>query len=393
MKKSLYVLLMALFVLSCSDIPVKSVSSIAGKTKKEVCPDRRVAIWDIDYTQKGKVVTLSGKSNLPEGVDNLTQALSKEGYTVANKIQILPSKELGDKIYGLVSRSVLNIRTKPEFGSAEMATQAILGVPLKIYDVQGSYHYVQTPDGYLGWVLNDNYVAMDEKTFSDWLSAEKIIYLADAGYIYSEPSDKSQIVGDITAKSLMKYLGKKGSYTKVAYPDGRTGYILTENAQNFNSWKNSVSPKLETVLSEAHELIGRSYLWGGTSTKMLDCSGFARTVMFLNGIYLPRDASQQAYVGETTAMGNTETDKIQPGNLIFFGRYRENGDARITHVGIYLGDGKFIHESGTVKIESLNPESEDFNINRFNNFMWSKNVIDHVGELNVQTVAENPLFK
>lgn len=393
MKKSLYALLMALLLLSCSNIPVESVSSIADKTKNDFCPDRRVAIWDIDYAQKGKVVTLSGKSNLPNGVDNLTQALSEEGYTVANKIQLLPSKELGDKIYGVVSRSVLNIRTKPEFGSPEMATQAILGVPIKIFDVQNEYHYVQTPDGYLGWVLDDNYVAMDEKAFSDWQSAEKIIYLADGGYIYSEPSYRSKIIGDITAKSLMKYLGKEGTYFKVAYPDGRSGYILAKNAVNFNEWKNSISPKLETVISEACKLMGRSYLWGGTSTKMLDCSGFSRTVMFLNGIYLPRDASQQAYVGKTTAMGNTETDKIQPGNLIFFGRYRKNGDARITHVGIYLGDGKFIHESGTVKIESLDPKSKDFNINRFNNFMWSKNVIDHVGELNVQAVADNPMFK
>lgn len=387
-------LLLALTLLiSCSDIPVKPVQSFINETKAEVCPDRRVNIFDVEYKQSGKVVTLEGEINSSEGLKTMVAALEEEGYTVANKIRLLPDQELEGKIYGVISRPVANIRVEPSARS-EMATQAILGVPIRVYkkDIKSSDQYVQTPDGYLGWIERGAYTAMTPIEFKAWKESEKIIYLTDAGYVYEEPSCKSAKVSDITAKSFLKELGKEGDYVKVAYPDGREGYVKAQDCMNFNEWKKSVSISAESVIELAHTFMGRPYLWGGTSTKMLDCSGFVRTVMFLHGVYLPRDASQQALVGKTVAEGKEELDKLKPGDLLFFGFIREDGSERITHVGIYIGDGKFIHEAGDVNILSFNPEDKNYSEYRYNLFIRAQDVINHVGELGVQTVAGNELF-
>jgi len=381
-------------LVSCGNIPVQKVQTFIDETKAEVCPDRRVNIFDVEYKQNGKAVTLEGEMNSPKGLKSMVAALEEEGYTVANKIRLLPAQELEGKIYGVIHRSVANIRVKASARS-EMATQAVLGVPIRVYKkhFKNSDMYIQTPDGYLGWIERSAYTAMTPSEFKAWQDAEKIIYLADAGYVYEEPSCKSAKVSDITEKSFLKELGREGDYVKVAYPDGREGYVKAANCQNYNEWKAEVNISVESVLELAHSFMGRPYLWGGTSTKMMDCSGFIRIVMFMHGIYLPRDASQQALVGKTVAEGKEEIDKLKAGDLLFFGMYREDGSERITHVGIYISDGKFIHEAGDVNILSFNPEDENYSEYRYKLFIRAKDVINHVGEYGVELVKDNPLFK
>ncbi len=392
--KKIFILLPALVLLiSCGSVPVRPAQYFIDETKADVCPDRRVNIFDVEYEQNGKAVILEGEMNSARGLESMVAALEEEGYTVANRIRLLPAQELEGKIYGVVRRPVANIRVEASARS-EMATQAVLGVPIRVYKKheKSSDMYIQTPDGYLGWIERGAYTAMTPAEFKAWREAEKIIYLADAGYVYEEASCKSAKVSDITAKSFLKELGREGNYIHVAYPDGREGYVKAQECANFNEWKKNVSVSAESVLELAYTYMGRPYLWGGTSTKMLDCSGFVRTVMFLHGVYLPRDASQQVFVGKTVAEGNQELDKLKPGDLLFFGLYREDGSERITHVGIYIGDDKFIHEAGDVNILSFNPEDENYSEYRYKLFIRAKDVINHVGEFGVQTVAENELF-
>ncbi|MDZ7796653.1 MAG: NlpC/P60 family protein [Candidatus Marinimicrobia bacterium] len=287
MKKTLLTILAVLVFAACADIPVQPVQQFIDEVREDVCPDRRVNIFDVEFEQQGKTVTLKGQMNSKSGLDSLTARLEREGYTVTNKIQLLPDAALDGKYYGVINRSVANIRVEPSARS-EMATQAVLGVPLRIYKKQGNNYYVQTPDGYLGWIEGGAFTAMTVKEFNTWRNSEKVIYLEDTGYIYKKASKDSDRMGDITATGILRAIEPKNGFVKIAYPDGRIGYIERSACDHFEVWSFSVQPKPQSIISLAKSYMGRPYLWGGTSTKMMDCSGFVRIVMMLHGIYLPR---------------------------------------------------------------------------------------------------------
>lgn len=100
--------------------------------------------------------------------------------------------------------------------------------------------------------------------------------------------------------------------------------------------------KIKTVLQKALTLLGTPYRWGGTSPeKGFDCSGLVSYV-FRNalGIDLPRVSSDQAEAGELVA----DKSKLAVGDLVFFGRR-----GRVDHVGIYVGEGRFVHAPSTGK--------------------------------------------
>ena len=104
---------------------------------------------------------------------------------------------------------------------------------------------------------------------------------------------------------------------------------------------------------------------GSMNGMFLDCSGLTRSVFFANGILLPRNASQQGRIGENlplfSAEGKVVWDWLLPGDLVFWGREASDGKpAKATHVGIYIGDGRFIHSSFMVRINSLDPSSPDY---------------------------------
>lgn len=90
------------------------------------------------------------------------------------------------------------------------------------------------------------------------------------------------------------------------------------------------------LITTAKKYMGVPYVWGGTTTEGFDCSGFTQYVMKQNGITIPRTAAEQYATG-------TPVDKSQlrVGDLVFFTTYKEGA----SHVGFYMGDGKFIHAS------------------------------------------------
>ena len=392
MKKIVLISLTLILLISCGDIPVKPVETFINETKAEVCPDRRVNIFDVEFDQKGKNVILTGEMNSKDGLESMVAALEEEGYTVSNKIKLLPDEALGEKTYGLIKRSVANIRVEPSSRS-EMATQAVLGTPIRVYKKEGkSQFYVQTPDGYLGWIEKSAFLPLSEEEMKHWRKAEKIIYTADAGYVYDKPTRNSAIISDITATSFLLQGRPEGDFFEVMFPDARMGYVHKDECLNYYEWQWKTKATAKSIIGLAHTFMGRPYLWGGTSTKMMDCSGFVRIVFMLHDIYLPRDASQQVMVGKTVAEGKEEIDKLKPGNLLFFGFINDDGSERITHVGIYIGDGKFIHEAGDVNILSFNPEDNNYSKYRYNMFIRGKDVINHIGKYGVKRLRDIPLY-
>jgi len=93
-------------------------------------------------------------------------------------------------------------------------------------------------------------------------------------------------------------------------------------------------PGLRTNLVDtAESYLGVPYLWGGTTGRGFDCSGLAMAVYRLNGLQLPRNSRDQFEAG-------AKVDKPSPGDLVFFAT---GSGGEVSHVGIYVGDGAFIH--------------------------------------------------
>jgi cell wall-associated NlpC family hydrolase len=115
---------------------------------------------------------------------------------------------------------------------------------------------------------------------------------------------------------------------------------LTESEPLPKSFASTVSSavvdKTETLINNAMQLIGVRYRWGGNSPQSgLDCSGFVRYVFNDTfGFLLPRKSAQMSKVG--LEIGKEE---LRPGDLVFFNTMRH----AFSHVGIYVGDNKFIH--------------------------------------------------
>lgn len=136
---------------------------------------------------------------------------------------------------------------------------------------------------------------------------------------YSEPNIKSQVVSDIVAGGILEVLEEDKEFYKVAYPDHRIAFINKAEAEFYDSWLSRTDPSKENLVATSRQLVGLPYLWGGASPKGVDCSGFTKTIYFLNGIILPRDASPQIHTGEQID-DDKNFENLIAGDLLFFGK-------------------------------------------------------------------------
>ena len=384
-------LILSYNLFSQEKITMEEVQNVIETMKQIYAPDARTAILNLEIKQEENGFFVMGETNIPKAKEVLSEKLKELNTSIKLEISELPSEELGDKIFGVVNISVANIRTKPEH-SAEMATQALLGTPLKIYKKKGGWFMVQTPDDYIGWLDDDGFSQMNKVEFDIWNNSEKIIVTNKFGFSFSGKDENSVPVSDLVAGNILKFKNVDDSFTEVEYPDGRIAFIPFKHVQNYHSWLKSLEINQKNLISTAKSFMGLPYLWGGTSAKGVDCSGFTKTIYFLNGVLLPRDASQQVNVGELVDTENG-FDELLPGDLLFFGR-KVNGDKkeRVTHVGMYIGDTEFIHSSGMVKTNSLDSSRENFSEYRFKSFIRAKRIISSLDKNGVKLLS-NYLFK
>lgn len=263
-----------------------------------------------------------------------------------------------DSIYGVVRVSVCNMRGTGKFTSG-MTTQALLGMPVKVLQYNGWFK-IQTPDEYTGWVHRMGITPMSKEKINEWNQAEKVVITAHYGSTYQQPDVHSQPVSDVVAGNRLKWEGSDGRFYKVSYPDGRMAYVSQSIAMPEKKWRKGVKKDVESIMQTAASLMGVPYLWAGTSSKGVDCSGFVRTVLFMHDIIIPRDAHQQAAVGEKIEIA-PDFSNIQRGDLVFFGT-RATADKKedVSHVGFYLGEKRFIHSLGDVHINSFDPDEADY---------------------------------
>lgn len=293
--------------------------------------------------------------------------------------------------YAVVNLSVCNLRRTPDF-DAEMITQAVLGTPVHVLGKDGWYH-IQTPDTYTGWVHTAGIHVMSFEEYHDWNAAEKVVVTALYGLVYSAPDDKSQSISDVVAGDRLRYLGKKGKYFKVGFPDGRTGYLSGKTGMKEDEWRKSLKTDAASIIATGKTMLGFPYLWAGMSPKGMDCSGFVRTTLYMHDIIIPRDASQQAPKGERIII-NDDFSNLQPGDLLFFGRRGENGGRdRVSHVAIYIGGKEFIHSLGSVRINSFDPAADNYDEYDLKRLLYASRVLPFIdAQEGLNTTATNPFY-
>ena len=338
-------------------LAAQDAAAVLDAVRRQYAPDRRVAVFEIEAEQVNDTLhILKGKCDDPEAIEALRGALRDAGVRFADYVKALPDASLGERTEALVTLSAINLRTAPDH-AAEMSTQAIMGTPLRVLEQYDNWYRVQTPDGYIGWT---NAASIALKTPSEtkcWRSAVRYVYTGYAGSVYAEPDFRSATMSDLVLGSILEADPAAKSdrkFVAVRLPDGRPGYVPRRETEEFGAWASRpLDP--DGLERTARQMTGVPYLWGGTSVKGVDCSGMVKTAYFAGGVVIARDASQQALTGERLAP--SEWPRCRKGDLIFFGN---PASGRVTHVAMYLGEGRFIHSAGRVKINSLDPSADDY---------------------------------
>lgn len=291
-------------------------------------------------------------------------ALSKDAGV---KVHITALPVRSDSI-GVVNLSVANLRMKKGH-SSEMATQVLLGAKVNILKEEDGEYLLRTAEGYLAWTPKSSVVAMYDEEYQAWNQKPKVIFHRDFGKALIQPHQNAMRISDLVYGDILAKIGETEDYVQVEYPDKRKGYIPNGEVMLFSTWLDQREASAENILSSAQTMMGLPYLWGGTSVKAVDCSGFTKTVYFMNGLIIPRDASQQVNAGIPVDIldeqGNLDYDKavknLRPADLLFFaGSKATSENPRVTHVALYMGQGEFIHAAGTVRINSMNPEAPNY---------------------------------
>lgn len=375
---------------------IKRVNEISTIIQKKYAPDRRAEYYQLKQ-QSAVPLIFKLEVSRAEPAAELKSLISSENLSVQINEEVLPSKDLGEKVYGIANLSVINTRYGPDH-AAEMATQAGLGTPLKVLKKEKGHYFVRTPDNYLSWTESAGVVLMTKTEFENWQTAEKIIYTNFYGQAYSEPSESSLPVSDLVAGNIIQLISESNGYYKISFPDKRIAYISVTKARSFDQWKELPDPAADQILKTARNFLGIPYLWGGTSVKGMDCSGFTKTSYFLNGIILPRDASQQAMVGEKVDINEGDSVSItkslkalNSGDLLFFAANKQT--KRVTHTAIYIGNGEFIQAAGLVRINSMIKGSKNYDDFQSRTMVGARRMLTAIGEAEVTRVNKNHYYQ
>jgi hypothetical protein len=295
---------------------------------------------------------------------------------------IVMAQTLSYKTWALATLSVSNMRAQPDDAS-ELVSQALMGTPLKVLDYNDKWYQVQTPEHYIGWMDAGGLQVFSEKEMEYWKKSDRYLYNHLSGYAFDAPTLKGNVVTDLVLDDLFEVESVVKGFLKIRIPDGRSGYVRKADCISFDDWSNS-QPNVQSILSFARQMMGSPYLWGGTSSKAVDCSGFVKLVYYTQGIILARDASQQASYGESIDFSNK--DNLQPGDLLFFGSSAQH----ISHVGIYLGKGDFINSSGRVHISSIDPGDPKYVPTRHN--VAARRILNSLNTEGIVRVKDHPWY-
>ncbi|NVM03416.1 MAG: C40 family peptidase [Candidatus Helarchaeota archaeon] len=321
--------------------------------------DQRLTVFEYDFYQtKGslKIKVIFSDSGLMESFENELVDLPS-GIRKKVKLAVLPDKK---NMFGLINVCAASIVSSASFKSC-MLTQSLLGEKVDILQISGDWLRVRCEDGYIGWVNSSQVVLYTDKEISKWENGRVFLFRDTIGDIKESLDDFSVSLRRILIGSKLPYLKKKGEWLKVKLPDNSEGWLKNKTELK---WLDEKGKSIrEKIVLTSMKFLGIPYLWGGKSPMGFDCSGFVQTVFSLNGISLPRDSDMQFKFAKKTV------HSMKKGDLLFFCKNV------ISHVGIYIGNKRFIHSRGFVRISSFDESDKYYDKYLKEIFFESRSVI------------------
>lgn len=365
--------------------PLNQINSIIESVKQRTAPDKRQVVHEIKaYTKPDGAIVVKGNTSESNVRLATIEALDAAGIEYIDSIYVYPNNK-----WALVRIPAASLRTGGRH-AAEMATQAVLGTPVRVLESGGEWWRVQTPDGYIAYVPSSSVVSKTAAEMQAWRNAKR--YIVSSPFqirVYSTPTTIGlrNIVTDLVNGCIVELSTEEPTVQsgrmEIKLPDGRTGWVDASAVQAIEEWA-AQDFNADKILDIAYSMEGAPYLWGGTSTKAIDCSGLAKVSYFSNGIILMRDASQQATTGTRIEAEDWQT--CRAGDLLFFGNAQTG---RVTHVAIYDNNGDYVHSSGRVKRNSVNPES---NMYLTTPFLHAVRIDGNIGTRGITFARNHPWF-
>ncbi len=267
---------------------------------------------------------------------------------------------LGNVGFGVVSAPrtmVIDRVDKPH----EDVTELLFGEPVFVLRLaEGGYYWIHSSDGYVGYANMADIRAVNRDVFTAYQHAAHGILRRDC----------ESPLGVLPTGARVTITATQGMSVDCQAIDGKPFTIAKSALSETDDL--ATMQKIEGAVLAAQKLIGTPYVWGGRTAEGIDCSGLTQMAYRSQGINLPRDADQQAYVGRMVAT-NWYRDGMSRGDLMFFISRRGN----IGHVAMYLGDNQFIEAADNgVKISSLDPKDKNYEPRREKSFAFARRVIE-----------------
>ncbi len=362
---------------------LKKLSEEIKVVQKQLVPDKRVAVLDIELKlSNDSTIIILGETDLPNAKAEIQKYLSNQNIVYTDSIILLPNSSLGDKTWALATLSVSTIHSKPDHTS-ELVSQVMMGTPLKVLDYKNKWYRIQTPENYIGWMDAGGLHRINNNELDHWKRSNRYFYNQLNGKMISEPNKKGEIISDLVLGDLFEVLSTDKEYLKIKTPDGREGYVIKKRCISYAEWS-QISPSSDAILDVSKQMMGSPYLWGGLSSKAVDCSGLVKLVFYSQGVILARDASQQAKYGQV--IDYKDVKNLNAGDLLFFG----SSNQHITHVGIHISNGDFIHSSGRVHISSFVPNDPKYVATR--NLVYACRVLNSLDSEGIISVKKHPWY-
>jgi cell wall-associated NlpC family hydrolase len=234
---------------------------------------------------------------------------------------------------------VVDLRRGPDH-RAELVSQLLLGEPVQVLAAAagGAWMRVRSlDDHYAGWARS---WGLESRSAAGWIERARH-RIASLWVMGTRDPEGGPAVTSLLWRGRVELVARRGERSCVELPDGRRAWVAAESLTRL---------AVRTPLgAAASRLTGIPYLWGGRSVQGFDCSGLVQQLLADSGVSVPRDAHDQW----RSCRALRGLGALERGDLIFFGRPRR----RLSHVGLALGGGRFVHALGHVQLGHLDPRN------------------------------------